>query len=105
MNSKPGKLRIRERAPMTVVTTDYARKNLGRLMDQAERNRRPIAIAHRGRHAAVVLVSAREWRSMEETLYLLGNRENARVLRKGIAELEAGKGIERDIIPVKRRRR
>ncbi|HEY0282629.1 MAG TPA: type II toxin-antitoxin system prevent-host-death family antitoxin [Rhizomicrobium sp.] len=81
---------------MNVVTYSYARQNLAKLMDEVERDRAPIHISRQRTRGAAVLVSQDEWSSIQETLYLLSNPENARLLRKGIAELDAGKGIEFD---------
>ena len=46
-----------------------------------------------------------DYEALETTLYLLSNPNNAADLREAIAELDAGKGIEHDIIPVKRNRK
>ena len=81
---------------MSVVTYSYARQNLAKLMDEVERDRAPIHISRQRNRGAAVLVSQDEWSSIQETLYLLSSPENARLLRKGIAELDAGKGIEYD---------
>jgi len=44
------------------------------------------------------MVSAAEWASIEETLYLLRSPANARELLASIAELDAGRGKERSLI-------
>jgi antitoxin YefM len=46
-------------------------------------------------------MSLEDYEAIETTMHLLGNPANAARLRKSIADLDAGKGIERDIIPVK----
>ena len=81
---------------MTIVTYSYARQNLAKLMDEVERDHAPVFISRQRKRGAAVLVSEDEWSSIQETMYLLGNPENARRLRKGIAELNAGRGIEYD---------
>jgi antitoxin YefM len=44
------------------------------------------------------MVSASEWSSIEETLYLLQSPANAKRLLESIAELQAGKGEEHELI-------
>ena len=69
---------------MTVLTASAARANLYRLIDQASESHRPIMIA--GKKSSAVLVSAEDWASIQETMYLLsvpGMRES---IRKGMAE-------------------
>jgi antitoxin YefM len=46
----------------------------------------------------VVVVSLKEYESWKETLYLMSTPANAQALRESIAELEAGKGVERKLI-------
>jgi antitoxin YefM len=79
-----------------IVTYSYARQNLAKLMDEVERDGAPVFISRQRKRGAAVLVSESEWSSIQETLYLLSSPENARRLRKGIADLNAGKGIVYD---------
>ena len=44
------------------------------------------------------MVSLADWNAMEETAYLLSSPRNAERLRASIAELDAGEGIERELI-------
>lgn len=90
---------------MSVVTYSYARQNLARLMDEVERDRAPVYISRQRNRGAAVLMSLDDYQAMETTLYLLSNPANARLLRDGIAELNAGKGVKHEILSVKRRAR
>ncbi len=90
---------------MSVVTYSYARQNLAKLMDEVERDRAPVYISRQRKRGAAVLMSLEDYQSMETTLYLLSNPANAKILREGIAELDAGKGVQHPVIPVKRPRR
>ena len=90
---------------MTVVTYSYARQNLARLMDEIGRDHAPVYISRQRKKGAAVLMSLDDYQAMETTLYLLSNPANAKALREGIAELDAGKGVKRDVVPVKRRAR
>ena len=69
---------------MTTLTASEARTNLYRLVDQAAESHQPIHIA--GKRTSTVLVSAEDWQSIQETLYLLsvpGMRES---IKEGMAE-------------------
>ena len=62
---------------MTTLKASEARTKLYRLIDEAAASHRPILIA--GKRNNAVLVSEEDWRSIEETLYLLsvpGMRES-----------------------------
>ena len=90
---------------MPVVTYSYARQNLAKLMDEAERDRAPIYISRQRKRGAAVLMSLEDFEAMETTMHLLSSPKNAKLLREGMAELNAGKGLKRDIIPVPKRSR
>jgi prevent-host-death family protein len=69
---------------MTTLTASEARANLYRLIDQAAEFHQPIHIA--GKRRSAVLVSAEDWQSIQETLFLLsvpGMRES---IKEGMAE-------------------
>ena len=62
---------------MTTVSATEARKNLYRLLDELTGSHEPFQIT--GRRSNAVLVSEEDWRSIQETLYLLsipGMRES-----------------------------
>lgn len=74
---------------MKTVSFSDARANLKAVMDGAVADRAPVAIT-RQRGEGVVIVSASEWASIEETLYLLRSPMNAERL------LAAVRGFEGD---------
>lgn len=91
---------------MPVVTYSYARQNLAELLDEVERDRAPVFISRQRKRGGAYLVSQEEWDSLQETMYLLSNRANAKDLLDAIAELNAGKGIEHPVAkPVRKRKR
>ena len=90
---------------MSVVNYSYARQNLAKLMDEVAQDCTPIFIAHQCKRGGAVLVSQAEWDSLQETLYLMSGPKDAQELRKAIAELDAGKGIEHAPSRTGRRRR
>jgi antitoxin YefM len=87
---------------MTIVTYSYARQNLAKLMEEVERDRAPVFISRQRKRGAAVLVSQDDWNSMQETLHLLRSPKNAARLRKAISDLDAGRGVMRNPISVKR---
>ena len=67
---------------MTTLTASVARAKLYRLLDEAAASHEPVQIT--GKRSSAVLVSEEDWRSIQETLYLLsipGMRES---IRKGL---------------------
>lgn len=82
---------------MQAVSYSEARENLKSMIDKVVADRAPLAIT-RQRGEGAVLISASEWASIEETLHLLSSPRNAKELLESIAELDAGKGTERDLI-------
>jgi antitoxin YefM len=82
---------------MKAISYSEARENLKSVIDRVVADRDPIAIT-RQRGEGAVLVSESDWASIEETLYLLRSPANARELLASIADLDAGKGVERDLI-------
>lgn len=83
---------------MDVVSESEARENLEAMIDKVVTDRAPLAITRQRGQEGAVLISASEWASIEEALHLLSSPANARNLLESIAELDAGKGIERDLI-------
>lgn len=71
------------------------RANLAGHFDEVIRSRAPLLVTRQGSESAV-LVSASEWEGVQETLHLLGSRNNAEKLFGAIAELDAGRGVEHD---------
>lgn len=90
---------------MTIVTYSYARQNLAKLMDEVERDNAPIYISRQSKQGAAVLISLKDYESLETTLYLLSNPNNAANLRKARNDLDRGRGIEFDPTAKKRARR
>ncbi len=69
---------------MNTLTASEARANLYRLIDQAAQSHQPIHIT--GKRQSAVLLSAEDWQSIQETLYLLsvpGMRES---IKESMAE-------------------
>jgi antitoxin YefM len=85
------------RFAMNVLSYSDTRARLKEVMDRVVEDHDPVVITRRSGEA-VVMVSLSDWQSMEETTYLLASPKNAERLREGIAELDAGKGEEHELI-------
>jgi prevent-host-death family protein len=69
---------------MTTLTASQARARLYKLLDQAASSHEPIQIT--GKRSNAVLVSEDDWRSIQETLYLLSIPRMRASIRKGLKE-------------------
>ncbi len=82
---------------MDTITYTELRANLAAKMDAVNDDHSPLLVT-RARGKAAVLISAEDYAAVEETLYLLASPKNAERLHASVAELENGKGTERDLI-------
>jgi antitoxin YefM len=82
---------------MQSLSVSETRANLKAVLDRVVADKAPIAIT-RSKGEGVVMVSESEWASIEETLYLLQSPANAKHLLDSVAELDADKGKERQLI-------
>jgi antitoxin YefM len=67
---------------MTMSATK-ARANLYKLIDEVAESHEPVEIT--GRRGNAVLISEEDWRSIQETLYLLSISGMRESIRKGLA--------------------
>lgn len=82
---------------MNSISYTEARNHLATTIDLVVENHSPTIIT-RQKKESVVLISLEDFRSYEETIYLLQSSKNAKRLNHSIEELESGNGIERDIV-------
>ncbi len=82
---------------MNAITYAAARNTLGKTMEKVCDNHEPVMIIREPKQA-VVMMSLEDYQSLEETAYLLRSPNNAKRLLESIAELENGKGTERELI-------
>ena len=80
---------------MAAITASEARKRLFPLIEQINEDRIEVEVVHRSGN--IVLVSKDQWDAMVETAYL-SRGANGRILRRRIADLETGQGVQRDLI-------
>lgn len=82
---------------MDSISISEVRANFKSVVERVVADRVPLAIT-RQKGEGVVMISASEWASIEETLYLLQSPNNAKRLLESIAELEAGNGVEHELV-------
>jgi antitoxin YefM len=73
-----------------------ARAKLKELMDRVVQDMTQIVIT-RQKAEPVVMLSLEDWNAIEATMHLLSSPKNAERLHASIAQLDAGKGVERDL--------
>jgi len=67
---------------MSTLTASEARANLYRLIDQAAESHVPIRIT--GKRNSAVLVSEKDWASVQETMYLLAVPGMRETIKEGM---------------------
>ncbi len=72
---------------MDSISYTKAHLHLAKIMDQVCESHEPLIITRSG-EASVVMLSLDDYKSLEETAYLLRSPKNARRLIEAIAELE-----------------
>lgn len=77
------------------VTASEARKRLFPLIEQVNADRAPIEIT--SKRGDAVLLSADDYRALEETAYLLRSPANARRLMESLDQARAGNVREHDL--------
>lgn len=82
---------------MESVNYTTFRKNLAKTIDRVNEDHCPILITRQNGRTAVLL-SLDDFKSYEETAYLMKSPRNAERLNAAIEELEEGRGIERELI-------
>ncbi|MCF8112188.1 MAG: YoeB-YefM toxin-antitoxin system antitoxin YefM [Desulfobacteraceae bacterium] len=82
---------------MKAISYSNVRQNLAKTMKQVCEDHSPIIITRKS-NSPVVMMSLQDYEALEETAYLLRSPENARRLFESVAELERGRGTERELI-------
>ena len=78
------------------ITASEARQRLFPLIEEV--NDDQIAVEIVSKKGTAFLVSADEYHSLKETVYLLQSPENARRLRESLGEMSSGKAETHDLI-------
>jgi antitoxin YefM len=82
---------------MDAITYTHARSHLAETMEKVCDDHAPVIITRKNERS-VVMISLEDYQALEETAYLLRSPKNARRLLESIAELEAGRGTERELL-------
>ena len=81
---------------MDAMTYTTVRANLASIMDRVCDDHEALIITRNG-NQAVVMLSLEDYNALEETAYLLRTPVNAKRLLSATAQLNAGKGVEREL--------
>ncbi|MFN3871567.1 MAG: type II toxin-antitoxin system Phd/YefM family antitoxin [Ignavibacterium sp.] len=82
---------------MKAIIYTEARNKLNKLIDKVHENSEPyLIVGTKGRKDAV-LISKEDYDNMVENLYILSNPKWIKSIKKGLKELEEGKGKKIDI--------
>ena len=84
---------------MIATTYNFAKDNLGLLIDQAIENSEQVIISNDNLKDKV-LMPLEEFNSWQETLYLLINPYNAEHIFQSINQLNNGKVLENELIEI-----
>lgn len=82
---------------MIVANLTEFRANIARYIEKVLDDRDKLIVTRRNREPVVVMPLS-EWEGMQETLHILSSPANAERLRASMAELDAGRGFERELI-------
>ena len=81
---------------MDAITDTTVRANLASTMDRVCNDHEPLIIT-RNREQSVVMLSLEDYKSLEETAYLLRTPANAARLLAATAQLNVNEGTERKL--------
>ena len=81
---------------MNTITYTSVRSNLAQTMEKVCDDHAPVIITRKAARP-VIMMSLDDYEALEETAYLLRSPKNARRLLESIAQLEAGKWMEREL--------
>ena len=81
---------------MQTMSFSQIRQNLATTIDSVVHNHSPIIITRQNKEP-VVIISLDDYKSIEETVYLMQSMTNATRLNSAISQLEAGQGITREL--------
>ncbi|HAJ51655.1 MAG TPA: prevent-host-death protein [Corynebacterium variabile] len=82
---------------MRTMNYTESRKRYAEILDSVTEDRDPVIITRSG-HESVVMVSLDDYESLRETAYLMRSPANARRILDAMEELDAGAGVQHDLI-------
>lgn len=82
---------------MDTMSYSAFRSHLASTLDKVNDDHKPIMITRQNGKPAVVM-SVEDFKSYEETAYLMASPKNAERLNQAIAEVEAGRAVQHELI-------
>lgn len=82
---------------MDIMSYSAFRAQLAGVLDKVNDDHKPILITRQNGKPAV-LISLEDFQAYEETAYLMASPKNAERLNQAIAQVEAGKAVQRGLI-------
>jgi len=82
---------------MDIVNYSSLRNNLASVLDKVNDDHAPVVITRQNGKAAVI-ISLEDFKSYEETAYLMSSVKNAKRLNASVAQLEKKRGKPRKLI-------
>lgn len=83
---------------MDTITYTSLRATLASAMDRVCDDHEPLIVTRNGAQS-VVMLSLEDYQALEETAALLRSPANAKRLLAAVAQLKAGQGRERELMP------
>lgn len=82
---------------MNTLNYSSLRNNLASVLDKVNDDHTPVVITRQNGKAAVI-ISLEDFKSYEETFYLMASPKNAQRLNKAISEVNSGKIVKHELI-------
>ncbi len=82
---------------MDTMSYSAFRSQLAKTLDKVNEDHSPVIIT-RQNGKPVVVISLEDFKSYEETAYLMASPKNAERLNQAIAEIESGNAVQHDLI-------
>lgn len=82
---------------MDTISYSAFRARLAGILDRVNDDHKPVLITRQNGKPAVVM-SLEDFQAYEETAYLMASPKNAERLNQAIADVEAGKVIQKELI-------
>lgn len=84
---------------MKTMSYTESRARYAEVLDGVVDDREEVVVTRAG-HEPVVIVSLADYESLRETAYLMRSPVNARRLLDAMEQLEAGRGVQHDLVDV-----
>ena len=82
---------------MDTMSCSSFRSHLASTLDKVNDDHKPVLITRQNGKPAIVM-SLEDFKAYEETAYLMASPKNAERLNQAIAEVEAGKAVQRELL-------